>query len=160
MHRVSTLATTFFETGKASTDGVRVYFSINRTGEEYFAQHWHTLRITGLCTSTLRLSYVDSTSSFLCIESFHHRVFRRSFILQEQLKEAVKTVIDLAKQPFYALRDAISKVIKTIKAVVRKIKQTLIAIKRVVLSIRKYKHEHFRYVSNVLHAALFVSRVI
>lgn len=51
----------------------------------------------------------------------------------------MKTVIDIAKQPFYALRDAIAKVIKSIKKVVKKIKQTLIAIKRVVLSIRNYK---------------------
>lgn len=143
LHRVSTLATTFFETGKASSDGVRVYFSFNRTGKEYVAQHWYTLRIIGLCTSTLHLSQVDSSPHFLSIEPFHHRVFRRSFILQEQLKEAVKTIVDLAKQPFYALRDAISKVIKTIKAVVKKIKQTLIAIKRVVLSIRKYKLNTF-----------------
>ena len=70
------------------------------------------------------------------------------------MKEAVKTIVDLAKQPFYALRDAIAKVIKTIKAVVKKIKQTLIAIKRVVLSIRKYKLNTFEMYRNVLHAAL------
>lgn len=54
-------------------------------------------------------------------------------------------MVDLAKQPFYALRDAISKVVKSVKVVVKKIKQTLIAIKRIVLSIRKYKF-------NVLYA--------
>lgn len=47
-------------------------------------------------------------------------------------------MVDLAKQPFYALRDAISKVVKSVKVVVKKIKQTLIAIKRIVLSIREY----------------------
>lgn len=49
----------------------------------------------------------------------------------------MKTVIDLAKQPFYALREAISKVMRSVKAVVKRIKQTLVAIKRIVLSIRK-----------------------
>lgn len=56
---------------------------------------------------------------------------------QEQLKQAVKNVVDLIKEPFYALRDAISKVIKTVKMIVKKIKRTLLAIKRLVLSIRK-----------------------
>ncbi|KAF3430240.1 hypothetical protein E2986_05482 [Frieseomelitta varia] len=70
---------------------------------------------------------------------------------QEQLKEAVKTVVDLAKQPFYALRDAISKVIKTIKAVVKKIKQTLIAIKRVVLSILRVITSVFQWLASVIN---------
>lgn len=53
------------------------------------------------------------------------------------MKQAVKSVVDLIKEPFYALRDAISKVIKTVKVIVKKIKQTLVAIKRLVLSIRE-----------------------
>lgn len=53
------------------------------------------------------------------------------------MKQAVKSVVDLIKEPFYALRDAISKVIKTVKVVVKKIKRTLVAIKRLVLSIRE-----------------------
>ncbi|XP_068981009.1 DC-STAMP domain-containing protein 2-like [Bombus flavifrons] len=69
---------------------------------------------------------------------------------QEQLKEAVKTVIDLAKQPFYALREAISKVIKTIKVVVKKIKQTLIAIKRVVLSILRVITAVFEWLGSII----------
>lgn len=51
------------------------------------------------------------------------------------MKQAVKSVVDLIKEPFYALRDAISKVIKTVKVVVKKIKRTLVAIKRLVLSV-------------------------
>ncbi|KOX69325.1 DC-STAMP domain-containing protein 2, partial [Melipona quadrifasciata] len=70
---------------------------------------------------------------------------------QEQLKEAVRAVVDLAKQPFYALRDAISKVIKTIKAVVKKIKQTLIAIKRVVLSILRVITSVFQWLGSVIN---------
>ncbi|XP_060823568.1 DC-STAMP domain-containing protein 2-like [Bombus pascuorum] len=69
---------------------------------------------------------------------------------QEQLKEAVKTVIDLAKQPFYALREAISKVIKTVKVVVKKIKQTLIAIKRVVLSILRVITAVFEWLGSII----------
>lgn len=64
----------------------------------------------------------------------------------------MKTVIDIAKQPFYALRDAIAKVIKSIKKVVKKIKQTLIAIKRVVLSIRNYKLDIVK-TNNMLNAS-------
>lgn len=58
--------------------------------------------------------------------------------MQEQLKEAVKTIIDLVKRPFHALRDAIAKVIKTVKVVVERIKAAMLAIKRLVLSIREY----------------------
>ncbi|XP_076241492.1 DC-STAMP domain-containing protein 2-like [Calliopsis andreniformis] len=70
---------------------------------------------------------------------------------QEQLKEAVKTVVDLAKQPFYALRDAISKVIKSVKAVVKRIKQTLIAIKRIVLSILRIITSVFQWLGSVIN---------
>ncbi|XP_076284740.1 uncharacterized protein LOC143211164 [Lasioglossum baleicum] len=70
---------------------------------------------------------------------------------QEQLKEAVKTVIDLAKQPFYALKDAISKVIKSVKAVVKRIKQTLLAIKRLVLSILRVITSVFQWLGSVIN---------
>ncbi|XP_036138924.1 uncharacterized protein LOC105838921 [Monomorium pharaonis] len=72
---------------------------------------------------------------------------------QEQLKQAVKTVVDLIKEPFYALRDAISKVIKEVKVVVKKIKRTLLAIKRLVLSIRE--STFFPWVS--LASSIFVT---
>lgn len=49
----------------------------------------------------------------------------------------MKSVIDLIKQPFHALKDTISKVVKTAKGIVKKIKETLLVIKRVVLSIGK-----------------------
>ncbi|XP_048516014.1 DC-STAMP domain-containing protein 2-like [Athalia rosae] len=62
---------------------------------------------------------------------------------QEQLKRAVKTIVDLVKQPFYALRDSIAKIMKTVKMVVRKIKEALLAIKRIVLSIREFVTEPF-----------------
>ncbi|KZC07081.1 DC-STAMP domain-containing protein 2, partial [Dufourea novaeangliae] len=70
---------------------------------------------------------------------------------QEQLKEAVKTVVDLAKQPFYALRDAISKVIKSVKAVVKRIKQTLLAIKRIVLSILRVITSVFQWLGSIVN---------
>lgn len=63
---------------------------------------------------------------------------KNAYDVQEQLKEAVRSIVDLVKQPFYALRDAISKVLKTVKVVVKRIKQALLAIKRMVLSIRKF----------------------
>ncbi|CAK9819578.1 DC-STAMP domain-containing protein 2, partial [Anthophora quadrimaculata] len=70
---------------------------------------------------------------------------------QEQLKEAVKSIIDLAKQPFYALRDAITKVVRSVKAVVKKIKQTLIAIKRLVLSILKVITAVFQWLGSIIN---------
>ena len=63
--------------------------------------------------------------------------------IKEQLKQVVKNVVDLIKEPFYALRDAISKVIKMVKVVVKKIKRTLVAIKRLVLSIRESTFFHW-----------------
>jgi len=66
--------------------------------------------------------------------------------LQEQLKETVKSVIDLIKQPFHALKNAISKVIRVVKIIVKRIKEALLAIKRLVLSIGKL-HFPFRFLS-------------
>ncbi|RLU18386.1 hypothetical protein DMN91_008743 [Ooceraea biroi] len=70
---------------------------------------------------------------------------------QEQLKQAVKNVVDLIKQPFYALRDAISKVIKTVKMVVKRIKQTLVAIKRLVLSILRVITSVFQWLGSIVN---------
>ncbi|XP_026828449.1 uncharacterized protein LOC105277385 [Ooceraea biroi] len=69
----------------------------------------------------------------------------------EQLKQAVKNVVDLIKQPFYALRDAISKVIKTVKMVVKRIKQTLVAIKRLVLSILRVITSVFQWLGSIVN---------
>ncbi|XP_063977783.1 uncharacterized protein LOC135162827 isoform X1 [Diachasmimorpha longicaudata] len=70
---------------------------------------------------------------------------------QEQLKEAVKTIVDLVKQPFYALRDALAGVIKTIKIVAQRIKQALMAIKRMVLSIIKVITAVFEWLGSVVN---------
>ncbi|XP_071579908.1 DC-STAMP domain-containing protein 2 [Temnothorax nylanderi] len=70
---------------------------------------------------------------------------------QEQLKQAVKNVVDLIKEPFYALRDAISKVIKTVKVVVKKIKRTLVAIKRLVLSILRVITSVFQWLGSIVN---------
>ncbi|XP_014489319.1 PREDICTED: DC-STAMP domain-containing protein 2-like [Dinoponera quadriceps] len=70
---------------------------------------------------------------------------------QEQLKQAVKSVVDLIKQPFYALRDAISKVIKTVKVVVKKIKRTLLAIKRLVFSILRVIMSVFQWLGSIVN---------
>ncbi|XP_070169409.1 uncharacterized protein [Polyergus mexicanus] len=70
---------------------------------------------------------------------------------QEQLKQVLKSVIDLIKEPFYALRDAISKVIKTVKVVVKKIKRTLVAIKRLVLSILRVITSVFQWLGSIVN---------
>jgi len=58
--------------------------------------------------------------------------------LQEQLKNIIKAVIDLIKQPFHILKEAVSKVLKFVKVIVKRIKEALIAIKRLVLSTGKF----------------------
>ncbi|KAK2576099.1 hypothetical protein KPH14_007434 [Odynerus spinipes] len=70
---------------------------------------------------------------------------------QEQLKEAIKSVIDLIKQPFYALKEAITKVIKTVRVIVRKIKETLVAIKRLVLSILNVITAVFQWLGSIVN---------
>ncbi|XP_018046467.1 PREDICTED: LOW QUALITY PROTEIN: uncharacterized protein LOC108685963 [Atta colombica] len=70
---------------------------------------------------------------------------------QEQLKQALKNVVDLIKEPFYALRDAISKVIKTIKVIMKKIKRTLVAIKRLMLSILRVITSVFQWLGRVVN---------
>lgn len=58
-------------------------------------------------------------------------------VFKEQLKAAVRQIIDVIKKPFLAIRDAIKKVIKTVKEIVKKIKEILLKIKRVIMAIGK-----------------------
>ncbi|XP_017788736.1 PREDICTED: trichohyalin-like [Habropoda laboriosa] len=108
----------------------------SKRGRQALMAYAFILAITGPVKNTLHNTAVLS-ESLTCA--------------QEQLKEAVKSVIDLAKQPFYALRDAISKVVKSVKQVVKKIKQTLIAIKRLVLSILKVITAVFQWLGSVIN---------
>ncbi|KAI4499686.1 hypothetical protein M0802_005256 [Mischocyttarus mexicanus] len=70
---------------------------------------------------------------------------------QEQLKEAVKSILDIIKEPFYALKDAIMKVVKAVRIIVSKIKKTFIAIKRLVLSIIKVITAVFQWLGSVVN---------
>ncbi|XP_012274020.1 uncharacterized protein LOC105696254 isoform X2 [Orussus abietinus] len=70
---------------------------------------------------------------------------------QEQLKEAVKTIVDLVKQPFYALKTTITKVIKSVRVVVKKIKATLIALKKLVISILKVIKNVFQWLGSIVN---------
>ncbi|XP_076648285.1 uncharacterized protein LOC143356460 [Halictus rubicundus] len=108
----------------------------SKRGRQALVAYAFILALTGPVKNTLHNTSV-LTESLACA--------------QEQLKEAVKTVIDLAKQPFYALRDAISKVIKSVKAVVKRIKQTLLAIKRLVLSILRVITSVFQWLGSVIN---------
>ncbi|KAJ8687119.1 hypothetical protein QAD02_022913 [Eretmocerus hayati] len=69
---------------------------------------------------------------------------------QERLKEAVRSVIDLVKQPFYALRDSLSKIVKSLKAIVKRIRQVLIAMKRLVLSILRVIESVFDWLGSIV----------
>lgn len=60
MRCISIIAAIVLKTGKASINGVRVYFSFNWTGEKYFAQHGYTLRIIVLRAS-MPILYVAPT---------------------------------------------------------------------------------------------------
>lgn len=73
MRCVSSLAAIFLETRKASFNGVRVYFSFNRTSEEYYAQHRCTFRVTSLCASTYIALYhfTSLNSPFSNIDRIH-----------------------------------------------------------------------------------------
>ncbi|XP_015180557.1 PREDICTED: uncharacterized protein LOC107068552 [Polistes dominula] len=70
---------------------------------------------------------------------------------QEQLKEAVKSVLDILKEPFYALKEAIMKVVKAVRIIVSRIKKTFIAIKRLVLSIIKVITAVFQWLGSVVN---------
>ncbi|XP_046414178.1 DC-STAMP domain-containing protein 2-like [Neodiprion virginianus] len=70
---------------------------------------------------------------------------------QEQLKAAVRAIVDLIKEPFYALRDAIAKVMKSLKKVIKKIKRTLLAVKRIVLSILKVIKAVFQWLGSIMN---------
>ncbi|XP_078033110.1 uncharacterized protein LOC144467953 [Augochlora pura] len=108
----------------------------SKRGRQVLVAYAFILALTGPVKNTLH-NIAVLTESLACA--------------QEQLKEAVKTVIDLAKQPFYALRDAITKVIKSVKAVVKRIKQTLLAIKRIVLSILRVITSVFQWLGSVIN---------
>ncbi|KAL2719595.1 DC-STAMP domain-containing protein 2-like [Vespula squamosa] len=70
---------------------------------------------------------------------------------QEILKAAVKSVLDLIKEPFYALKEAIMKVTKAVRIIVSKIKQTFIAIKRIVLSIVRIITAVFQWLGSIIN---------
>ncbi|XP_058794429.1 DC-STAMP domain-containing protein 2-like [Phymastichus coffea] len=69
---------------------------------------------------------------------------------QEQLKEAVKSVIELMKQPFYALRDSLAQIVKSVKAIAQRIKKTLIAMKRLVISILQVIKSAFDWLASIV----------
>ncbi|XP_023019209.2 DC-STAMP domain-containing protein 2 [Leptinotarsa decemlineata] len=69
---------------------------------------------------------------------------------QEQLKSAVRQIIDVIKKPFYALRDAIKKVVETVKKVVKKIKEILLKIKRIIMGIIKVIKAVFQFLAKII----------
>ncbi|CAH1169930.1 unnamed protein product, partial [Phaedon cochleariae] len=69
---------------------------------------------------------------------------------QEQLKNAVKQIIDVIKKPFYALKDAIKKVVETVKKIVKKIKEILLKIKRIIMGIIKIIKAAFEFLAKII----------
>ncbi|XP_018322438.2 DC-STAMP domain-containing protein 2-like [Agrilus planipennis] len=70
---------------------------------------------------------------------------------QEQLKEALKHIIDAIKKPFYAIKDALKTVVKAVKNIVKKIKEMLLAIKRIILSIVNVINATFQFLARIFN---------
>ncbi|XP_023246620.1 uncharacterized protein LOC106643472 [Copidosoma floridanum] len=70
--------------------------------------------------------------------------------VQEQLKDAVRSVIELVKHPFYALRQSLVQIVRSIKAVARKIRRMLVATKRLVMSILQVIESAFEWLASVV----------
>ncbi|CAH1404522.1 unnamed protein product [Nezara viridula] len=54
---------------------------------------------------------------------------------QGKLKAAVKSLIDLIKKPFYAIKDSMKQIMEKIKVVVEKVKEIITTLKRIVKSV-------------------------
>ncbi|XP_017783011.1 PREDICTED: DC-STAMP domain-containing protein 2-like [Nicrophorus vespilloides] len=70
---------------------------------------------------------------------------------QEQLKAAVRQILEVIKKPFYAIRDAIKAVVKTVKEIVVKIKEILLTIKRIIMSLIKVIKSAFEFIANIMN---------
>ncbi|KAG5882313.1 hypothetical protein JTB14_019337 [Gonioctena quinquepunctata] len=70
---------------------------------------------------------------------------------QEQLKAAVRQIIDVIKKPFYALKDAIKKVVETVKKVIKKIKEILMKIKRIIMGIIRVIKAAFEFLAKIIN---------
>ncbi|KAJ8924160.1 hypothetical protein NQ315_006944 [Exocentrus adspersus] len=70
---------------------------------------------------------------------------------QEQLKQAVRQIVDVIKKPFLAIKEAIKKVVKTVKEIVKKIKEILLAIKRVIMAILRVIKAAFQFLAKILN---------
>ncbi|XP_060536244.1 DC-STAMP domain-containing protein 2-like [Cylas formicarius] len=70
---------------------------------------------------------------------------------QEQLKQAVRQIIEVIKKPFVAIKEAIKKVVKTVKEVVKKIKEILMKIKKVIMSILRVIKAAFEFLGKIIN---------
>ncbi|XP_050305805.1 uncharacterized protein LOC126742959 isoform X2 [Anthonomus grandis grandis] len=70
---------------------------------------------------------------------------------QEQLKQAVRQIIDVIKKPFLAIKEAIKKVIKTVKEVIKKIKEILLKIKRVIMALVRVIKSVFEFIGRIIN---------
>lgn len=120
MHCLSASPSVLLQERKTSPAGLCIYISNHRTCKEYFKQYEYIKRIFGLWTGKT-LFQSDMNYKLTCC--------------QEQLKAAVKQIIEVIKKPFYAIRDAIKTVVQTVKVIVKKIKEILLTIKRIVMAI-------------------------
>ncbi|XP_044264380.1 DC-STAMP domain-containing protein 2-like [Tribolium madens] len=70
---------------------------------------------------------------------------------QEQLKSAVRQIIEVIKKPFYAIKDAIKSVVKTIKVIIKKIKEILLKIKKIIMAILNVIKAAFQFLGKILN---------
>ncbi|KAK9892024.1 hypothetical protein WA026_018212 [Henosepilachna vigintioctopunctata] len=69
---------------------------------------------------------------------------------QEQLKSALRQILDVIKKPFVAIKDAIKAVVKAVKEIIKKIKDILIKIKRVIMAILDVIKAVFQFLGKIL----------
>jgi hypothetical protein len=64
----------------------------------------------------------------------------KTFFFQDEIKMAVRQIIDAVKKPFLAIKEAFRKVMEAIKHIVKKIKAAWLSIKRIIISICKFQY--------------------
>lgn len=124
MCRFPNSAGIFLEEGSAGPLSLRLCFGPVRARKEYPKQFRHFIGIISLWPGQfffLSLSFIILICQMYCVK--------------EQLKQAVKQIIDVIRRPFVAIGEAIRAVVKVLKQIVQKIKEVFLVIKRIVMCI-------------------------
>lgn len=91
----------------------------------------NTLNNLGILSESLACGQV----SFFFLSLSFIILICQMYCVKEQLKQAVKQIIDVIRRPFVAIGEAIRAVVKVLKQIVQKIKEVFLVIKRIVMCI-------------------------